>query len=354
MALNPETEYAGRIGASSPSYPYGSAVNESAPGANDGTPLLASLVNDTLGFQQALLEAVGATPTGNEDTALASQYFDAIVELITRQVSWTGWFLADSFYTEVLVSIFAEDSNPNGISFKPDGTKMYMVGAANDTIYQYTLGTAWDLSTASYDSVSKSVTTEDTSPQGIFFKSDGTKMYMIGDVNDTVYQYTLGTAWDLSTASYDSVSKSVTTEDTVTNGISFKPDGLKMYMVGSTNDSIYQYTLSSAWDLSTASYDSVSKSVTTEDPFPISVFFKPDGTKMYVLGLTNDVIYQYTLATAWDLSTATYDSVSKSVTTEDTSPKSVFFKPDGTKMYVLGEANDNVYQYSTGKPYKGA
>jgi DNA-binding beta-propeller fold protein YncE len=45
------------------------------------------------------------------------------------------------------------------------------------------------LSTASYDNVSFSVSGQDTSPFGIAFRSDGTKMYMLGNNSDSVYQY---------------------------------------------------------------------------------------------------------------------------------------------------------------------
>ena len=119
---------------------------------------------------------------------------------------------------------------------------MYIIGTTNKKVYQYSLSTAWDLSTASYDSEDFSVSSQDTSPYGIAFKSDGSKMYMVGGGNDKVYQYSLSTAWDLSTASYDSVSFSVSSQDTFPCGIAFKSDGTKMYMVGSANDKVYQYS----------------------------------------------------------------------------------------------------------------
>ncbi|MES0444988.1 MAG: hypothetical protein ABUJ92_00445, partial [Desulfobacterales bacterium] len=54
----------------------------------------------------------------------------------------------------------------------------------------------------SYDSVSFSVTSEDTSPFGVAFNVTGTKMYIVGTANKSVFQYSLSTAFDLSTASY--------------------------------------------------------------------------------------------------------------------------------------------------------
>ena len=81
---------------------------------------------------------------------------------------------------------------------------MYIVGMTNDNVFQYTLGTAWDLSTASYASLCVSVGAQETTPRALAFSSDGTKMYVGGNINDTIYQYTLGTAWNVSTATYAS------------------------------------------------------------------------------------------------------------------------------------------------------
>ena len=39
--------------------------------------------------------------------------------------------------------------NPFWISLKPDGTKMYIVGWLDNTVYQYTLSTPWDVTSAS-------------------------------------------------------------------------------------------------------------------------------------------------------------------------------------------------------------
>jgi len=96
----------------------------------------------------------------------------------------------------------------------------------------------------------------------------------------------------------------------------------------------------------------VSFSGASEDTAPRALTFKPDGLKLYVSGIQNDKVYQYTLLTAWDLSTASYDSVSLDVLAEAPGASSLFFKPDGVKLYVLDALDDDVHQYSTGKPYQ--
>jgi hypothetical protein len=258
----------------------------------------------------------------------------------------TGFDISTASYDSVSFSASGQDTNPKDIAFNPTGTKMYIVGGTNDSVYQYSLSTGFDLSTASYDSVSFNFASQDTGAIGIAFNPTGTKMYMVGYNNQSVYQYSLSTGFDLSTASYDSVSLSFTSQDTGAIGIAFNPTGTKMYMVGYNNQSVYQYSLSTGFDLSTASYDSVSFSVGSQDTGPLGIAFNPTGTKMYLLGLTNDSIYQYSLSTGFDLSTASYDSVSFSIGSQDATPFGIAFNSSGTKMYMVGFSTDSVHQYS--------
>jgi hypothetical protein len=160
-----------------------------------------------------------------------------------------------------------------------------------------------------------------------------------------VYQYTLSTPWSVATASYDSVSFSVAGQDTAPNGFWFKPNGLSMYMVGSTNpDSVYQYTLSTAWNVSTATFLQ-SLSIFGQEATPNGMTFTGDGSRMFVIGATGDDVNVYNLTTPWDISTSVFVNVF-SVSGQDTAPQGIYIKPDGTKMYVLGTTNDTVFQYT--------
>ena len=258
------------------------------------------------------------------------------------------WNIASAVYNGSPINSYyvgTQDSNCQDVFFKPDGTKMYILGNGNDNVYEYNLSTAWNVTTASYLQ-SFSVAAQENMPLGISFKDDGTKMYIVGSTTDTVYEYNLSTAWNISTASYLQ-SFSVAAQDNTPAGISFKPDGTKMYIIGGANDAVYEYNLSTAWNISTASYLQ-SFSVTAQENTPNGVFFKDDGTKMYIIGL-NSTVYQYGLSTAWNLATASFTNPTTNyffIGTQDTLPSDVFFKPDGTKMYVAGSTNDNVYEYN--------
>jgi len=274
---------------------------------------------------------------------LSDGYLEGIGTITTGTA---GYSLTAASYDNVSFSVSSQETGPRGISFKTDGTKMYIVGQTGDDINEYALSTAWDISTATYTTAFSFSGQSLTQPTMVSFKADGTKMFVLDTTIRAVYQYSLSTAWDVSTASYDSKNFSVSTEDTAPFGLFVKADGTKMYVTGYTGNDINEYTLSTAWDVSTASYVQ-NFSVDAQDSNPKSVFFIPDGTRMFVTGIDTDSVYQYSLSTAWDVSTASYSGTSFSVASQETNPSGLFFKSDGTKMYIVGSITDTVYQYST-------
>ena len=73
---------------------------------------------------------------------------------------------------------------------------------------------------------------------------------------------------------------------------------LVYYVVSSGSDQVFKYTLSTAFDLATASYSGFSFTTTTQDNFPYGVAVKTDETQLYVTGSQNDSVYQYSLSTS--------------------------------------------------------
>ncbi|WP_265658588.1 hypothetical protein [Francisella philomiragia] len=98
MSIIPSNEFTGKILPSSIEYPYGKAKNVSSQGAGDGTPLVANLLNDIFGFQQFLLDKAGIVPNGTPDTAVNSQYFQALWKIM-NMMSITINLTADADYT---------------------------------------------------------------------------------------------------------------------------------------------------------------------------------------------------------------------------------------------------------------
>ena len=258
-----------------------------------------------------------------------------------------GYDLSNATYDNVSSSI-AEGGAQYGIAYKSDGTRFYFIDNPTTTGYQYNLTTGWDVSTMSYANKSFNFGNQDGGALAIGISSDGTKMYMIGYSNDRVYQYTLSTPYELNTASYDSVSFSVVSQVTNARGLSFKSDGTRMYIGDTTSETIFQYSLSTAWDVSTASYDSVSLDVSTQTTAINSSDISQDGKYIVITGSagSDTQIYQYLLSTAWDLSTASHDSTL--TVTAFGGPLSAWYNNDGSKLFYSSYIADAVYQFTSG------
>jgi hypothetical protein len=266
-------------------------------------------------------------------------YHEAVGTVVSTSVS-VGYDITNASFDDVTASI-SQVGDERGLAFSTDGTKFYVLdGNSPQSVFQYNLSTAWDLSTSSYSNNSFSISSQETQPTGVTFKTDGTKMYVTGYTGDDVNEYILSTAWDVSTASFVT-NFSVSSQATFTGDLFFKPDGLTFYICGA-ND-LYQYTLSTAWDISTASYASKTVATLERD----GLHFKEDGTEFFVSGNNTDAVYKYTMSTAWDISTASYSNDSFSLASQDTIPKGLVFKDDGTKMFVTGVAGTDVNQYTT-------
>ena len=170
-------------------------------------------------------------------------------------------------------------------------------------------------------------------------------MYVLGASSAGVLEYNLSTAWDISSASYLQ-EFAYEALDVNARGLFFKPDGTKMYIVGMSYDRISEYNLSSAWDVSSASYLQ-SFLTTSEETTPTGVFFKPDGTKMYIVGQNGDEVNEYDLSTAWDVSSVVYLQTF-SVFSQMNFPDGLYFQEDGTKFFVVTSSGDRVFTYSLG------
>lgn len=262
--------------------------------------------------------------------------------------SLAGYVISVAGYDGKSFDASSQDTNPYAVQFSYDGTKMYILGQTGDDVNQYSLSTAWDISTASFDSVTFSVASQETGPYGLAFKPDGTIMYVSGAITDTVYQYTLSTAWDLSTASYANKSFNASAQTNLTD-VKFKSDGTKMYLVD-VNTATHQYALSTAWDVSTASYENKSLAESGSQ-FYGGLGFNSDGTKYFTIDGATDNVKEYNLSTAWDISTGSASGTTFSTAGQSINPRNGTFSTSGHKFYVIDNGSDDVFQYSSASVY---
>ena len=220
-------------------------------------------------------------------------------------------------------------------------------GAVRDTSDNLIDGT-FDVSTATYV-YSFSVSDEDIQPTGMAFSNDGAKMFVVGRNNEDINEYTLTTPFDLSTATFANVIFSVRSQASSPTGMAFSNDGIKMFVVGWYDEDINEYTLDTPFDVSTAEFVD-SFSVSSQDSEPTGMAFSNDGTKMFVIGTVGDAINEYTLNTPFDVFTADFVD-SFSVSSREGFPQGVAFSNDGTKMFVVGWNNEDINEYTLDTPF---
>ena len=196
---------------------------------------------------------------------------------------------------------------PHAIEFKPDGKVMYVIRSESGDVgvEQFNLTTAWDTSTLSHDA-SLGITNgspADVQIRAITFKTDGTRVYIAQRDHGKVIQYDLSTPWDISSATNQVESNAFTGEENNLRNIQFSSDGTFMYLGGNGGDDINKYKLPTAWDVSTIIHVT-SYSISSQTVEMRGFKFTANFTKLYVTGDTADsgagtnVVYEYNLACA--------------------------------------------------------
>ena len=257
-----------------------------------------------------------------------------------------------------------------GINFKPDGSIMYITNrVANHDAYivQYSLSTPFDISTATRTFVDGAGTkltcsTDMQLPHAIEFKPDGTRMFITtnkdhsGNPGVAVYQFKLTTAWDTSTLDCEKIFEvditGVGNEDQVRT-LTFKPDGTRMFVGGKTQDKIREYILTTPFDLrSGVSVGSLSASLaSSSDGGMRNIQLHSDGSILYVAGDGNNNIHKYTLSTPWDITTISSTSTEYELGSRVSHMRGFIFTANFTKLFVTNDAGstastNKIFEYS--------
>ena len=132
-------------------------------------------------------------------------------------------------------------------------------------------------------------------------------------------------------------------EDTSPQGLAFNPAGTKMFVVGNTDDRIEEYDCA-AFDVSTCVVVA-GGSFAAGDGEPSDIAFNPAGTKMFILGNGANTVIEYD-CTAFDVSTCVVDGgAAFNIAGQELAATGLAFSPAGTKMFVVGDTGNDVNEY---------
>ena len=285
------------------------------------------------------------TVTGVDDTAVDGNIGYTAVLGIASSIdsNYSGLDPTD-------VTVTNNDDDTPGITFNSNGTKMFIVGIDNtngEEINEYSLSVAYDLTSTVTHLEAFDISGSTGVPQDVAFNANGTEVFVVS-ANGEIFSWTLATAYDVSnpTANHDiNLGGNL-------RGLKFNTDGSKMFVYNATNDSVVEYTLSTAYDPSTRSSTTVSYESTVITRDQQGMAFSSDGTKMYLVrgavGGGANWIVEYNLSIGYDLSsTITHVGTHEVDVDADTeSISGLTFRPDGSQMFHTDFTKDAVQEYT--------
>ena len=266
------------------------------------------------------------------------------------------------------VSVNSNDEaelQPQGFAFSKSGERMFVIGSTMDDVFEYDLnrsgtsinGGAYCLSTLSTP-LTFFVNSKDNLPTGVTFDPSGTKMFIVGKANDEVYQYDLIQPFFVNATASFAKSFSVASQENTPGGVTFNKSGTKMFVVGEASNTsnkgeVNAYDLSEPFDVASASHaDVYTMSIT--GTVPTGITFDKSGTKMFISDSGTNTIRQYNLNEPYRItsnSTGDANTPSINVNSVDNNVRDVWFDASGTKMFILGQSGKDVNVYKLTEPF---
>jgi 6-phosphogluconolactonase (cycloisomerase 2 family) len=233
-----------------------------------------------------------------------------------------------------IVSVYAFD-------FSENGDYVYLVSGTHNEILKYSLSTPWDTMTMDinpvdyfdYSSIETSIV-----ENGLTFSSNGEYMLISGNTSDTISSIKLSTPWDLSsidTNSTKSLNKTVFS-NTDPRSLNLMNDNKTIYVLRGSSTNVQKLILDETPRLTDYT---VSSEFYHGHGYSEDVTFSDDGSRMYITAYSGDKIYQYLLSTPWDITTATQEYLYLTTGIEAT-PRALAFSANGSKAYVSGGSED--------------
>ena len=252
------------------------------------------------------------------------------------------------------------ESNARVMRWSDDGYYLYISGSDDDNITQWHTDTPWDMGpsnnsklklggreVARFSNVDRC--------EDIAFSSDGTKMCLLDSFYDNIEQYTLSTAFDISTASNRKV-RDISDQVSTPIGFGFSNDGNSVFILDSSGPEIVKYNLGSSWDVDDSGWAHDSSFTLTNGPSaPYGFTFDQNNLTFYI---TTSAIYTYTINSSLAVNTIAYDGIESSPSAHFSglgsveSIKAIKFNSDGSQVILWGDTDNVLFVAPLSTPYE--
>jgi len=250
-------------------------------------------------------------------------------------------------YDNVMLDVGEYTQDTRYLEFKTDGTRMYVVGRTTMNIAEFNLNTPWDISTAEYVrefDLSGELGTKVASPrpQGLFInKNNGQDMIVVNRLE--IFQYRLSEPWNITTAEITGhVDMRVPTSRI--QGITVSPDGLNLYIDDRENGYVFQFEMDMIWNIETLTLRYI-LDFKEEHRDTRGNDISSDGKRLFVLDRTRRQVLYFDLQEPWIIRNAEFKGFVW-VARQTPEPVSVRWNPEGNRFFVVCARNERIFQYS--------
>ena len=258
-----------------------------------------------------------------------------------------------SFVAPVYDSKFLDvsaKSTVNDVIFNADDTVAYVFDSSVTHVDEWALSTAGDISSGTFTQSITLTSYPDSAPGHGTFADSGNKLYVSDNTTRKVYQYNLSTAYDVSTLAWQNKTLDASTEVTPTGSpVEVSTDGGKVF-VGATVGvgKVFQYNLTTPFELDTGSYSTISVDFSGDLSLMTAFRFNADGTNITLADATSDDLTQYSMSTGFDLETISSALVVFSISSQSGDVRGFNWGNDGSKLYITDVGSpDSIFQYTT-------
>ena len=182
-------------------------------------------------------------------------------------------------------------------------------------------------------------------------------MFIAGFSANRVIQYTLSTPFDISEATFLTNSFcNIGGEALDGTNIEFNSDGTKFFLTDMGDDDVEIYSLTTAYDISTCVSQGNKSFTLDSSPNLRAITFSNDGKNIYLLDrASNGHVFQYSLSSPYDLSNETlvknFSPSGGGLIANGGDVRGIKFSSDGSKMYITTGEGDTINEYSLSTPF---
>jgi len=228
--------------------------------------------------------------------------------------------------------------------FKAPVNRLY-VADFSAGVKQFDLPNPFDLTGKTQTGTLDGSASGGTGAYGCGISQDGLNFYLSDHGDDHHEYYTLGTAYDITTATFQGVQVD-SGPGLSAESVTISPDGVDSIIINGSTDKVSYYTLSTPFDITTRTLvDEFDAGSNTYDSQYID-----GGAKVasaYDDGSSTS-IYVWELTTPYDFSTRTNR---QEYTGFADNSRGMAFSNDGTKLFTASYTDDRVIEFSLSTPY---